>query len=45
MNGGGPSHGGGPADTKLYDVLGVKPNASQDEIKKVCEFYSILKLI
>uniref|UniRef100_A0A0N4Z4M4 DnaJ subfamily A member 2 n=1 Tax=Parastrongyloides trichosuri TaxID=131310 RepID=A0A0N4Z4M4_PARTI len=26
--------GGGPADTKLYDVLGVKPDASENEIKK-----------
>lgn len=22
------------AETKLYDALGIKPNASQDEIKK-----------
>jgi len=23
-----------PVETKLYDVLGVKPNASDDELKK-----------
>lgn len=43
MGGGFPSggsfhhggHGGGsPADTKLYDILGVKPDASDSEIKK-----------
>lgn len=33
MNGG--HRGGGPVETKLYDILGVKPNASEDEIKKV----------
>lgn len=33
MNGGSR---GGPVDTTLYDLLKVKPNASDDEIKKVC---------
>ncbi|TKR86528.1 hypothetical protein L596_011105 [Steinernema carpocapsae] len=31
---GGGSRGGGPVDTTLYDALGVKPDASDDEIKK-----------
>ncbi|CAJ0561495.1 unnamed protein product, partial [Mesorhabditis spiculigera] len=31
---GGSRGGGGPADTKLYDLLNVGPSASDDEIKK-----------
>lgn len=33
MNGGGRSRDG-PVDTTLYDILKVKPNATEDEIKK-----------
>ena len=29
-------------DTKLYDLLGVKPNASEVEIKKVGAFLATL---
>ncbi|PAV65500.1 hypothetical protein WR25_04132 [Diploscapter pachys] len=34
MGGGGPRSGGGPVDTKLYDLLNVRPDASDDDIKK-----------
>lgn len=33
MNGSGRMNG--PVDTTLYDILKVKPNATDDEIKKV----------
>lgn len=29
----------GVADTKLYDILGVSPSASENELKKVCTSY------
>jgi hypothetical protein len=34
----------GPADTKLYDILGVKPNAQPPDLKNVrlCLFLNIL---
>ncbi|KAK0410663.1 hypothetical protein QR680_005260 [Steinernema hermaphroditum] len=34
FSGMGGSRGGGPVDTTLYDALGVRPDASDDEIKK-----------
>lgn len=40
MNGG----SSGPVDTTLYDILGVKPDASDSEIKKVIETKSTLQL-
>ncbi len=35
MNGHGPRRGGAPVDTTLYEIMGVRPNASEDDIKKV----------
>lgn len=33
----------GPVDTKLYDILGVKPSATEDEIKKVVLWCNLVK--
>lgn len=41
MNGGARSRDG-PVDTTLYDILNVKPNATEEEIKKVLDDKSFL---
>uniref|UniRef100_I3KCP8 DnaJ heat shock protein family (Hsp40) member A2b n=1 Tax=Oreochromis niloticus TaxID=8128 RepID=I3KCP8_ORENI len=35
----------GVVDTKLYDILGVSPSASENELKKVCKCYTFFTLI